>query len=261
MSFGTRKNAVNVLSILSIAFFLFSTVISASMPVQNNGYNVITITEDLNRQEEYPDIFPDPPFTINLTGYWHNDNANRELQVKIAQSDLEDFDEMKHVIQDILSASSRVANGSKAETHQYENWNNLLSGSMNGTKVPIFSFNDNDSNYDISIRLTGEAHPNGRTAAQTLLYLDGKQIISAEITVYNADQSYKYGELVPIVKHELGHALGLGHSNYFGSIMYPNLVIINDEAIGTISECEIQGIESAYSTHEDNVECNLRTDN
>ncbi|HEY7078061.1 MAG TPA: matrixin family metalloprotease [Nitrososphaeraceae archaeon] len=44
-----------------------------------------------------------------------------------------------------------------------------------------------------------------------------------------------------IAKHELGHALGLGHANFNGDLMSPTL---NDES-KTISKCDIDAVQSA----------------
>ena len=66
-----------------------------------------------------------------------------------------------------------------------------------------------------------------------------------------------------IAKHEMGHALGLGHANFGGNLMTE---LVND-GTGTIDECEIKsvyeanqwklkdGSDSAYAPSKYDVEC------
>jgi predicted Zn-dependent protease len=46
-----------------------------------------------------------------------------------------------------------------------------------------------------------------------------------------------------IAKHEIGHAYGIGHTNFIGDLMSPVLTDSTD-----ISQCDISGIEEANSS-------------
>lgn len=142
--------------------------------------------------------------------------------------DFQNFEEMK----DLLSGSR---NSTGISEHEYKRWNDLLSSTVNGT-LPTLYFSEDESDYDILVLLTNDLHSNGKTKAATLLYLDGKKIIAADITICESNLLYSDGEFVPVMQHELGHAIGLSHSNYAGSVMFPSLIVVDDEIICHISE-------------------------
>jgi hypothetical protein len=67
-----------------------------------------------------------------------------------------------------------------------------------------------------------------------------KIIISKDVLRQDFDKKI----IEQIAKHELGHALGLGHTNYKESLM-ADLVI--EDKTHTISECEVNGVYAANS--------------
>jgi hypothetical protein len=52
-------------------------------------------------------------------------------------------------------------------------------------------------------------------------------------------------ELESIAKHEIGHAYGIGHTNFIGDLMSP---VLTGRSNTDISQCDINGIEEANSS-------------
>ena len=106
------------------------------------------------------------------------------------------------------------------------------------------NFNVNKS-YDgegnVIITLSNLKDSDGFTG-YTKSIVDGNEIVKSFITIYDVS-NLTDEELSTIVRHEFGHALGLGHSTAPEDLMAPTI----DMTIPYISQCNIAAIEDLYN--------------
>ncbi|MHB8602749.1 MAG: matrixin family metalloprotease [Nitrosotalea sp.] len=92
---------------------------------------------------------------------------------------------------------------------------------------------------DIEIILTNDVNPDGYSG-YTKSIVDGNEILKSKITIFKANK-LDPDRLESIIRHEFGHALGLGHSTATEDLMSPML-----PDYPYISGCDIDTIKGLY---------------
>jgi predicted Zn-dependent protease len=150
-------------------------------------------------------------------------------------SDLQDG-KLKYNIDDIDGSKDQQ----NAVRNAIEEWDSSI-GSLDLERVSSTTQSDiRVEFYDGSEETAGDEEIAGKTVTifDQYGFLD-----NAEITIYKEPYGYELetSEVEQIVKHEMGHALGLGHANFDGNLM---ALRVND-GTDTISECEIKAVIEA----------------
>lgn len=96
-----------------------------------------------------------------------------------------------------------------------------------------------DAVGDIEIILTNDVSPDGYSG-YTKSLVDGNQILKSKITIYKANK-LDAGNLEAIIRHEFGHALGLGHSSAQEDLMH---AVLPDYPY--ISGCDVDALKGLY---------------
>lgn len=127
----------------------------------------------------------------------------------------------------------------------YKGWEGALEqASLHDTKYHIpteFEIHENTNGGDIIIELSGQKDVDGFTGFTNSITRDN-QILKSEITIYDVN-NLADEQLATIIRHEMGHAIGLAHSTAPEDLMYPS--IQSDHRY--ISECNIDAITELYA--------------
>jgi hypothetical protein len=184
------------------------------------------------------------------------DNDNDD-DINNSASEEEDFEEQNsiqiccawdHNLADgILTYYIDKENSNKQQQHEVRNAVQEWDGNIDSLELEETS---SKKNGDILIEFQREYEGYGNDdndeeiAGQSVNTFDNKGFIDkVHIIVYKGTSDYKFDEGIVelIVKHEMGHALGLGHANFSGDLMAEK---VND-GTDTISECEIKAVLQA----------------
>ena len=145
--------------------------------------------------------------------------------------------------------------GPKGSTSSYfAGWKGALQdAALKETKYNIpTNFNiikSYDGEGDVIITLSNLRDSDGYTG-YTKSVVEGNEILKSFITIYDAS-NLNDEQLATIVRHEFGHALGLGHSTAPEDLMAPTI----DMTVPYISECNIDAIVDLYNGLEGSTVC------
>ncbi len=238
-----KKNTKTLVAAISVCFIV-TLILIMMIPVvaseKNNG-------QPLEERFVIQDLRGD---NIKTFMPWHLVQG-QTLNVNIMNSKLISSEKVNVIRDAILSDKEIILDDSLlhkglpgSKSTYYLGWKGALEkASDHSTALYIptnFKIVESPIGGDIIIKLTTDIDPDGLNA-ETRSITYGNQILMNTITIYGADRLLD-GELSTIVRHEFGHALGLGHSTAPEDLMHNT--IRTDYPF--ISECDIDAIVALY---------------
>jgi hypothetical protein len=166
---------------------------------------------------------------IKICCTWGEELADGELTFMI-RDEGDDTNQESVNYQDMDSSTSK----NNAVRNAAKEWDQKING-LNFREVQ----NRYDADIEISFRESG-----GEAAGLTRNLFDRFGLITKSfITIYDREFPFGFSEdqIEQIAKHEIGHALGLGHANFNDSLMSTHV----HYGTGNISTCETQAVYEA----------------
>ena len=154
------------------------------------------------------------------------------------------------VIEDVIFSNETVTVG---DLKYYKGWQEALiaaTGLEHKLAIPVhFDVAETSiGSGNIIIKLSSLENADGYTGyTESIADAAQHQILKSEITVYGVDK-INNDELAIILRHELGHGFGLGHSDDKNDLMFQNVQTFPPYEY--ISECDVEAMAGLYNGNE-----------
>jgi hypothetical protein len=246
----------------------------STFSARDEAYHEMTITEYLKRGENggyllQAKVLKDDESetasqnnTIKIEGIWNKEIISVRFTT---MPGLEHANEMEEIGYQGINGLESVQSGYN-ETGWHLAFHSISDKAGRSPMHLIVDTGTYDIAPDVNVLFVGNPSEKFETyevlAKTKLRIASNGTLVSAEVLMYESDTFYEEGILMPLLLHELGHSLGLGHSNSEKSIMYPNVQVVNGHVIGEIGICEIAALNAMYFEDDElrTVGCNNEND-